>query len=57
MIARPQADEYAPFYAGYVQRVPENANLMTLLGSHSCADNLCVFDVSFIELFVNCFER
>jgi hypothetical protein len=31
MIARPQADEYAPFYAGYVQRIPEGSDLFTLL--------------------------
>ena len=45
MITRPQADEYAPFYAGYVQRVPENADIMTLLGSqpdelHSLLQNV-----------------
>ncbi len=31
MIARPQADEYAPFYAGYVQRVPEGSDIFALL--------------------------
>jgi hypothetical protein len=33
MIARPQADEYAPFYAGYVQRIPEGSDLFALLSS------------------------
>lgn len=33
MIARPQANEYVSFYAGYVQRVPENADVMALLNS------------------------
>lgn len=31
MIARPHSDEYAPFYAGYVQRVPDDADLIGLL--------------------------
>jgi uncharacterized damage-inducible protein DinB len=31
MIQRPQTDEYAPFYAGYVQRVPEGSDLFALL--------------------------
>ena len=31
MIQRPQADEYKEFYAGYVQRVPEGADLLALL--------------------------
>lgn len=31
MIARPQADEYAPFYAGYVERVPEGDDIFALL--------------------------
>lgn len=31
MIPRPQADEYAPFYAGYVQRVPEGSDIFDLL--------------------------
>lgn len=30
-ISRPQADEYAPFYAGYVQRVPEGADVLSVL--------------------------
>lgn len=30
-ISRPQADEYAPFYAGYVQRVPDGADLLSIL--------------------------
>ena len=31
MISRPPTDEYAPFYAGYVQRVPENADILNCL--------------------------
>jgi uncharacterized damage-inducible protein DinB len=31
MIPRPQTDEYAPFYAGYVQRVPEGSDIFALL--------------------------
>lgn len=31
MFTRPQADEYAPFYAGYVGRVPAGADLFALL--------------------------
>ena len=31
MIVRPQADEYAPFYAGYVGRVPEGADHFAVL--------------------------
>jgi len=31
MIPRPQADEYAPYYGGYVQRVPEGADIFALL--------------------------
>jgi uncharacterized damage-inducible protein DinB len=30
-ISRPQPDEYGEFYAGYVSRVPEGADLFTLL--------------------------
>lgn len=33
MIARPQADEYAPFYAGYVQRIPEGSDIFALLST------------------------
>ncbi len=33
MITRPNSDEYAPFYAGYVQRVPDGADLIALLSS------------------------
>ncbi len=33
MIARPQADEYNPYYAGYIQRVPDGADLFALLSS------------------------
>lgn len=31
MIARPQADEYAPYYDGYVQRVPDGADIFAVL--------------------------
>lgn len=31
MIAYPQSDEYASFYAGYVQRVPQDADIFQLL--------------------------
>ncbi len=31
MIPRPQTDEYAPFYAGYIQHVPEDADIAVLL--------------------------
>jgi uncharacterized damage-inducible protein DinB len=31
MIARPNADEYAPFYAGYIARVPDGIDLFALL--------------------------
>ena len=31
MIARPQADEYNEFYAGYVARVPEGGDIFALL--------------------------
>lgn len=31
MIQRPQPDEYAPFYAGYVQRIPEGADVLALM--------------------------
>ncbi len=27
----PQPDEYAPFYAGYVQRVPAGSDILALL--------------------------
>jgi uncharacterized damage-inducible protein DinB len=33
MIARPQTDEYAPFYAGYIGRVPEGADIFAVLSS------------------------
>ena len=33
MIARPQTDEYAQFYAGYIQRVPQGADIFALLSS------------------------
>lgn len=35
MIARPQQDEYAPFYAGYVQRVAEGRDVLALLGEQA----------------------
>ena len=35
MIARPQQDEYAPFYAGYVQRVEEGRDVLALLGEQA----------------------
>jgi len=31
MIPRPQPDEYAPYYGGYIQKVPEDANITVLL--------------------------
>ncbi len=31
IVARPQPDEYNPFYAGYVQRVPVGADIFALL--------------------------
>ena len=31
MIQRPQTDEYAEFYAGYVRRVPEGSDILALL--------------------------
>ena len=31
MTPHPQTDEYAPFYAGYVQRVPEGGDILALL--------------------------
>ena len=33
MISRPQADEFVAFYAGYVQRVPENSDIIALMTS------------------------
>src|SRR5262249_55599691 len=33
MIAHPQSDEYAEFYAGYVQRVPVDSDIFTLLSN------------------------
>jgi uncharacterized damage-inducible protein DinB len=33
MISRPQPDEYAPFYAGYIARVPDGIDIFTLLAS------------------------
>mgnify|MGYP000431890162 CR=1 FL=1 len=38
MVARPQPDEYAAFYAGYVQGVPEGSDIFALL--HSQPDTL-----------------
>jgi uncharacterized damage-inducible protein DinB len=31
MVPRPQSDEYAEFYAGYVQRVPDGSDIFTVL--------------------------
>lgn len=31
MVIRPQPDEYAPFYTGYIDRVPEDANVFDVL--------------------------
>ncbi|MFN8560767.1 MAG: DinB family protein [Anaerolineae bacterium] len=31
MIARPQADEYAPYYGQYIRRVPDGADIFTVL--------------------------
>jgi uncharacterized damage-inducible protein DinB len=31
MIPRPQSDEHAPYYAGYIQRVPEGSDIFALL--------------------------
>ena len=39
MIARPKSDEYAPFYAEYVQRVPEGSDILMLLSRQP--DELC----------------
>jgi uncharacterized damage-inducible protein DinB len=33
MITAPQADEYAQFYAGYIQRVPQGTDIFVLLAS------------------------
>ena len=33
MISPPQTDEYAPFYAGYVQRVPPGSDIFALFNS------------------------
>ena len=33
MISRPQADEFVAFYAGYIQRVPENSDIIALMSS------------------------
>lgn len=37
MIQRPQTDEYAEFYAGYVRRVPEGSDLIGLLSDQPTA--------------------
>src|SRR5664279_449021 len=34
MIPRPLADEYVPYYAGYVERVPEGSDIFALLSHH-----------------------
>lgn len=31
MIARPQPDEFAPYYAGYIQRVPDDIDIFAIL--------------------------
>ncbi|MCC6803549.1 MAG: DinB family protein [Anaerolineae bacterium] len=31
MIARPQPDEFAPYYAGYIQRVPDGIDIFAVL--------------------------
>jgi uncharacterized damage-inducible protein DinB len=41
MISRPQPDEYAPFYGGYIQRVPEGSDIFPLLRNQP--DELHVF--------------
>lgn len=33
MIPRPQADEYKGFFANYIQRVPENVDIIAVLSS------------------------
>jgi hypothetical protein len=33
MIARPQADEYKSFFTGYVERIPQDADIMAILSS------------------------
>jgi hypothetical protein len=33
MIARPQTDEYAQFYAGYISHIPEGADIFALMKS------------------------
>ncbi len=33
MIARPQTDEYSSFFGNYVQRIPENTDILALLSS------------------------
>ena len=33
MIPRPQTDEYGSFFTGYIQRVPEDADILALLSS------------------------
>jgi hypothetical protein len=33
MIARPQVDEYSSFFGGYIQRIPENADIIAVLSS------------------------
>lgn len=31
MVTRPQSDEYAPFYAGYIERVPDDTDVFDML--------------------------
>lgn len=35
MITKPETTEYAPFYAGYVQRVPEGSDILTLMSAQT----------------------
>lgn len=35
MITKPEATEYAPFYAGYVQCVPEGSDIITLMSAQT----------------------
>ena len=33
MIARPQVDEYSSFFGGYIQRIPENGDIIAILSN------------------------
>ncbi len=37
MINKPETTEYAPFYAGYVQRVPEGSDILMLMSAQTGA--------------------